>query len=217
MSEIIWDEIEAVIFDLGGVLLNIDYSLSQKAMSELLGCPVNFSKKLQADLFSDYESGQISDEQFRDGLRALATTGTELSDTQIDHAWNIMLGDLPKHRVAMLEKVGAVKPIFLLSNTNGIHYRSFRADIEKNMSIQKFEALFQKLYWSHELGMRKPNQDIFQHVLSDSKLDPCSTLFIDDSPQHVEGARKLGIKAFHLTGEICDQVELWTSQSKPRK
>lgn len=209
-----WDEIEAIIFDLGGVLLNIDYSLSQKAMSELLGCPVNFSKKLQADLFSDYESGQISDQQFRDGLRSLSLSQKEFSDNEIDHAWNIMLGDLPQRRVTMLEKVGAIKPIYLLSNTNGIHYRAFCADIEKNMNFQKFEAFFQKLYWSHELGMRKPNQDIFQHVLSDNGLDPASTLFIDDSPQHVEGARKLGIKAFHLTGEICDQIELWISQSK---
>jgi len=214
MSELIWDEIEAIIFDLGGVLLNIDYSLSQKAMSDLLGCSVNFSKKLQADLFSDYESGQISDQQFRDGLRSLSLSQKEFSDDEIDHAWNIMLGDLPQRRVAMLEEVGATKRIYLLSNTNGIHYRAFCADIEKNMKIQRFEALFQKLYWSHELGMRKPNQDIFQHVLSDNGLDPASTLFIDDSPQHVEGARKLGIKAFHLTGEICDQVEMWISQSK---
>jgi putative hydrolase of the HAD superfamily len=144
----------------------------------------------------------------------LSLSQKEFSDHEIDHAWNIMLGDLPQRRVAMLEEVGATKRIYLLSNTNGIHYRAFCADIEKNMKIQRFEALFQKLYWSHELGMRKPNQDIFQHVLSDNGLDPASTLFIDDSPQHVEGARKLGIKAFHLTGEICDQVEMWISQSK---
>lgn len=214
MSEIIWEEIEAVIFDLGGVLLNIDYSLSQKAMSDLLGFPVNFSKKLQADLFSEYESGQISDQQFRDGLRVLSNRQEQISDAEIDHAWNIMLGDLPQRRVTMLETVGTKKAIYLLSNTNGIHYRFFRADIEKNMNIQKFEGLFKKLYWSHELGMRKPNQEIFQHVLSDNGLKPSSTLFIDDSPQHVEGARKLGIKAFHLTGEICDQVDVWTSQAK---
>lgn len=214
MSEIAWEEIKAVIFDLGGVLLNIDYKLSQNALSELLGCSVNFSKKLQSDLFSEYESGQISDEQFREGLRAMAKPGRHVTDEQIDHAWNLMLGDLPQKRVEMLKKVAASKSIYLLSNTNGIHLRAFFENLAQQMDDATFESLFEKLYWSHQIGMRKPNKDIFQHVLSENNLDPSSTLFIDDSPQHVDGAKLIGINAFHLTGEICDQIELWISQQK---
>ncbi|MBL0340622.1 MAG: HAD-IA family hydrolase [Bacteroidetes bacterium] len=88
--------------------------------------------------------------------------------------------------------------MFLLSNTNRIHIAAFSKIIEKQYGFQKFEALFEKIYYSCNVGMRKPNAEIFDLVVRENNLNLSETLFIDDSPQHVEGARSYGLTALHL-------------------
>jgi putative hydrolase of the HAD superfamily len=193
--------IHHIIFDLGGVLLNIDYQKPVEAF-RALGVDLQYSQKEQTKLFDDLETGKISPAIFREEVRRLS--GQNLSDNDIDRAWNSILLDLPEHRVAFLHQLKSKYPLFLLSNTNEIHIAQFEEDLVREYGHPVFEDVFQTIYYSSRIGKRKPNADAFLHVLNDHEMRPETTLFIDDSPQHVEGAKKLGIQAYLLKGEPED-------------
>ncbi len=109
-----------------------------------------------------------------------------------------MLLDLPKERIELLKKLKQDFPIYLLSNTNSIHISEFRKKLGET-KYQEFYNLFDKVYYSHEIGFRKPNKEAFQLILDENNLKANEVLFIDDSPQHIEGANKLGIQTHHLS------------------
>ncbi len=188
--------IKAIIFDLGGVILNINYQKTIDAFKVLgIQNPNYFySKTKQSDIFDQIEKGEISEKKFLLNLQK-ETTGANLK--QIENAWNSMLLDLPKRRINFLKKINKNYSIFLLSNTNAIHISKFK----KNLGItryNKFYNLFEKVYYSHKLGFRKPQTKIFKFVLNENKLSAKEVLFIDDSTQHIESAKKIGIKTYHL-------------------
>jgi putative hydrolase of the HAD superfamily len=108
-----------------------------------------------------------------------------------------MLLDLPKHRVSLLKDLNKKHDIYLLSNTNSIHISEFK-NIMGYEKYEEFYKLFKKVYYSHEIGFRKPNKEAFQLILDENNLNADKVLFIDDSPQHIEGAKNLGIKTYHL-------------------
>jgi HAD superfamily hydrolase (TIGR01509 family) len=183
--------IKNILFDLGGVLLNLDYALTVSAFRKyspgFKSFDAVYSGHSNRKVFEDFETGLISAVDFRNEVRVLL--GRELSDAAIDEAWNAMLLDFPARRVDLLKRVGKEKRIFLLSNTNEIHLKALEG---------KLPDVFEKVYFSNRVGMRKPNADIFRYVLEENDLDAAQTLFIDDSPHHVEGAGKLGIQTYLL-------------------
>lgn len=187
-----------IIFDLGGVLLNIDYSLATKAFSDLGLTDFDklFSKAHQTKLFDLYEKGQISSEAFRDHVKSCFNT--PIDDSTIDKAWNAMLLDFPPERFHLLLQLKTKHRIFLLSNTNEIHIQYINNYLQETFGIPDLSGYFEKVYLSYEVGMRKPDAEIFELVLSENNLDPNETLFIDDSIQHIEGAKKLGIHTYWL-------------------
>ncbi len=195
-----------IIFDLGGVILNLDYSRTISAFAQLgvRDFQSSYSQLLQTGLFDDYERGEITSQDFRDGIRKAFKI--EVSDTQIDTAWNAMLLDLPNERLELLRELGKAKRIVLLSNTNEIHIRQFSKALSLEHGLSDLSGYFLKLYYSFEMGMRKPEQRIFQHVLDEQGFDPSETLFIDDSPQHIEGARKVGLHVYHLQVEKGETI-----------
>ena len=205
-SELKNKHFDAIIFDFGAVIIDIDYHKTRDAFENqgITNFDELFSKAKQNSLFDNLEQGLISEHQFRDELRALS--GIHLSNETIDNCWNSMLLQLPQKRVELLKKLQAYKPLYLLSNTNIIHEKAFSDYIDHVYGWNSFKSIFQKVYLSHEIKLRKPNIEIFEKVLLDNNLNPSSTLFIDDSPQHIEGARKAGIHAFHLQDgmEVCD-------------
>ncbi len=193
--------IKNIIFDLGGVILDIDYNLTVKAF-ESLGIPnfkEQYSKMSQSNLFDNIETGKISPEEFRDMIRSVAQK--PLTDTEIDTAWNALILHLPQGRIDLLKKLKNEYRLFLLSNTNKIHYDDYTQVIQRENGIAGLEPLFEKTYLSHEMGLRKPNPEIFQVVLNENQLAAEETLFIDDSPQHIASAKTLGIRAYHLEDE----------------
>lgn len=194
--------IKNIIFDLGGVLLNIDYN---KTAQEFKKLGINnfeeiYSKAKQNHLFDKLEIGAITPEEFRNSLKQLISI--DITDNQIDEAWNAMLLDFPYSRLELLKKVSKEFRIFLLSNTNEIHYEIYNKQLNEVYGIEKLENLFNKDFYSFKLGMRKPDDEIFEYVLNNQNLNPEETLFIDDSIQHIETAKKLGINTFHLTEGI---------------
>ena len=123
-----------------------------------------------------------------------------MTSSQIVNAWNGMLLGFMPDALACLKRLRSTYRLFLLSNTNEIHIQ----EIENRVGAAFFSdfcALFEKVYLSHELGLRKPHAEVFTHILKEQGLKAGETLFIDDSIQHVEGAIKAGLHAHHLTDD----------------
>lgn len=199
---------DTIMLDLGGVLIDVDYQASARAFASLgfKDFDVLYSKAKQDNLFDGFETGAISPAQFRDKIRTLH--GQPLTDDQIDSCWNSMLGNLPQERLTLVERLRERYQVPLLSNTNAIHVPAFEAIVAKENGIQDFKALFDGAYYSCELGMRKPDVEIFHYVLQKQGAMAERTLFIDDSIQHVEGARKAGLHVEHLDLAKEDVIQL---------
>ncbi len=193
-----------IIFDLGGVVLDIDYNLTIEAFRSLgiANAEVLYSKAQQNTLFDDLEKGNITEKEFFDGMRRIS--GKQLSDEQIRMAWNALLIGLPRENVQLLQELKKTHRIFLLSNTNSIHEKGYRELVTRLYETFILDELFEKSYLSHHIHMRKPDPEIFEYVLHDAGLKAEETLFIDDSPQHVAAAKKLNIHAHHLEEKLTE-------------
>jgi len=187
-----------IIFDLGGVLLNIDYSILIRSFSSigLEHFEEHFSQAQQEKFFDLYEKGLISSAEFTQRLKNHCKPGT--TDKDIEDAWNSMLFDLPVERMTLLKKVKNTHRIFLLSNTNEIHMNWIHNYLLEDFNIPDFKGCFEKVYLSYQIKMRKPDAEIFELVLNENHLLPNETLFVDDSLQHLEAAKKLGIQTYWL-------------------
>jgi len=194
--------LKAIIFDLGGVIVNIDYDHTVRTFQEYGFDQFrdHFSFHAQMDLFDRYEMGLIPDDMFREGIRQ--KFNKTVTDEEFDHAWNIMIKDLPPHRIEVVKKVKTRYPTFLLSNTNAIHIRFFNRYLQETFGLQDLSDLFTKLYYSYEIHLRKPDVGIYDFVLRDHNLKPDEVIFIDDNPNNVRGARDAGIPTVHLTGGL---------------
>lgn len=191
--------VKNIIFDLGGVILDIDYHRPVTAFEKLGANDFDeiFSQKKQASFLNKFERGEITPAEFRKEIRSYLPE--KVTDAKIDEAWNSILGELPSPRIVvlkMLKKMGY--RLFLLSNTNSIHIKAFTQYLDSTYGKGLFKELFEKVYFSSQIGMRKPTKKIFEYVLQENELDPAETLFIDDSEQHIEGAKKLGLRTHHL-------------------
>ncbi|MCE7990831.1 MAG: HAD family phosphatase [Roseivirga sp.] len=190
--------LDAIIFDLGGVLLNIDHQAPVRAFAEL-GIP-NFdelySKAVQSTLFTDLETGKLSPQAFRERLRDYLPM--KLPDEVLDKAWNSILLDFRPGSIRFLEQLKGKRRTFLLSNTNAIHHAIFSSRLQLTYGYSDISELMEKAYYSHEVGMRKPHARIFEHVINESQLNPKRTLFIDDSEEHILTAQNLGLQTHHL-------------------
>jgi glucose-1-phosphatase len=197
------ENITTIIFDLGGVLFDIDYSLTQKAFQEL-GAVRDFktlySLKQQAELFDEFEKGNLSPSQFRKELKNwLPST---MSDREIDIAWNALLIGIPRNKMELLILLKSRYRLLLLSNTNLIHLPAVLQMIEKSHPEWHQLPIFEKEYYSCDIRMRKPDREIYERVITENSLLPSKTLFIDDNLQNVEGAEKTGIQGLHCTGDV---------------
>jgi glucose-1-phosphatase len=190
-------EFDAIIFDLGGVILEIDYALPVAAFTNLGYTDFDslYGKAQQASLFDQLEKGLISGEAFVQSVKDVLPNA---SDQQITDAWNAIIIGFPPQRLDYLKTVNAQLPTFLLSNTNEIHERCFNALLLEKHNAKDMHGFFTKAYLSHEINLRKPDAEAFRHVLQDQDLVPERTLFIDDLPQHIASARSLGIQTIQL-------------------
>ncbi|UII25142.1 HAD family phosphatase [Fulvivirga maritima] len=192
-------EIKNIIFDLGGVIINLKPAKTIAAFARLSGLNEEevAQKYLHDEPFKKYEKGLISDEEFRSYLKNI--TGCD-NDQELDDAWNAMLLDVPQERLELLKDLRKHHKLFLLSNTNDIHLKCFTEILERenNCSIDQF---FDHVYYSHQMHKRKPDADIYEQVLNEQQLVPEETLFIDDNADNIDGAANLGIQTIHITGE----------------
>ncbi len=193
-----------IIFDLGGIVLDIDYNRTIDAFRKLgiHDAEKLYSQVSQINLFDDLEKGLISEKEFYSGMRKLS--GHDISDEQIEDAWNSLIIRLPEENVDLLFELKRKHRLFLLSNTNLIHERCYRNLITEEYVRFIFDELFEKMYLSHHIQLRKPDPAIFKYVLKDADIDIRESCFLDDSKQHVESATKLGLASFLVKESLTE-------------
>ncbi len=189
--------IRTIIFDFGGVVIDIDYVRTIRKFKEygVKDFEKRFSKATQDEFFQHLERGEVSKRDFLTKMRLVS--GNRLTDEQIISAWDALIIGYSPGRIRLLQKIKPYYRLILLSNTNELHIEKALHLFAQSYDFE-FSSLFDYVYWSYETGMRKPEPEIFQFVLDKHRLLPEETLFIDDSIQHIEGAKTLGIQAYHL-------------------
>lgn len=198
---------ETLILDFGGVLYNIDYTLSVKQFNELgfENFDKWYSQAKQHSLFDLLETGKVSEEEFYNEVRKISQIN--LSDQQIENAWNALLIDLPDSRIQLLHELSKHYNLILLSNTNCIHAKAFLQEIDLKYGWERFRSPFNCIYLSHEIGFRKPTAEAFEYVVNENSLQKEKVLFVDDSIQHIEGAKSFGIDGYFLNLKAGDSIE----------
>ncbi|SDZ89228.1 HAD family hydrolase [Pedobacter hartonius] len=194
------EKIKNIIFDYGNVIFAIDFRIAQKTLTQIGISNIEdfFGHKGHNTLFDELETGSITPAQFREGIR-LETKNPALTDAEIDAAWNSLLIGITPETLDVLAEAKKHYRTFLLSNTNQIHFDYFTDYLQKEFQVDGNDHLFEKTYYSHEMLLRKPNVEIFERVIRENNLNPAETLFIDDSPQHLVGAKEAGLQTLLMT------------------
>ena len=192
-----FSEFENLIFDLGNVLLPIDFSAPVKAFQNIGLKDFNhlYGEIQQSNLFNLLETGKISEADFRNEMRRIS--GLNWTDKQIDEAWSTIILAFRPATFAMLERLKKSHNLYLLSNTNSIHFIRYNQQIIDRFHAGGLNAYFKKAYYSHELGLRKPDAEIFKAVLTDAGLKAGDCLFIDDNEANIIAAKALGFYVHH--------------------
>ncbi len=186
-----------IIFDLGGVILNIDISKTQEAFKALGVKNIEevFRMGHVGSFFKQYESGDIDDDQFIKSIQEKA--GSNPASDMVVDAWNALLLDFPPERIHFLKSIKSKYKLFLLSNTSALHHTRFQ-EIFSQQFGGSLDDLFDKAYYSHVIKLHKPDKASYQLILEENFLTAGDTLFIDDSLANVAGAERAGLKGIHL-------------------
>ena len=190
--------IKNIIFDFGGVIINLNIALTTHAFAKL-GFPDVFKRCVELgenSYFDRFEIGHISDDEFH--AHFCGDFGIKVDRGAFLDAWNAMLLDIPMARLEFLKKLKERYRTFLLSNTNEIHIAAFHQYIDANFGLPDLTPLFEKVYYSSRMGLRKPDGAIYRKVCEDSGLDPHETIFIDDTKPNIDSAKLEGLQVLHL-------------------
>ena len=187
-----------IIFDLGGVLLDIDLKKSISAFEKLgiENFEEMFSQFRADELFGKLETGMLNEHEFYSAIKK--RTKVNITDREITNAWNALILDFRTESLDFLGKIAAKYGLYLLSNTNSIHLKYFQRLFTKQTGKPLLDDYFTKAWYSHKLGLRKPEAAVFKFVLQEENLIAAETLFIDDTLINIETAQSMGFKTHHL-------------------
>jgi glucose-1-phosphatase len=190
--------IQNVIFDLGGVIINLDNRLTEKAFFDLGAKDFRkyFGHGFAASFFSDYEVGKISDQQFISDLKKMIDV--DVPDQVIIDAWDALLLNFPPERIHLMRDLKKKYRIFLFSNTNALHLKKVQSIYQNEFGGGSLEDHFEKTYYSHLIHLRKPDAASFEYIIRENKLTPSATMFVDDAQVNVAGANAVGLRGFYL-------------------
>lgn len=189
--------IKNIIFDFGGVIIDIDEQLTVNEFAKLGASDISKTESPEfTELVRKFERGIFTPDIFRNKLRDFLDLSA--TDQEIDDAWNALLFDIPAERIEVIEQVKKNYNIFLLSNSNEIHYDLYVRDLQLRFDYVEFSELFHMAYFSFDVHLSKPDQEIYEFVIYQEGLNPEETLFIDDKIENIEAAAKLGLQTYHL-------------------
>lgn len=187
---------KAILFDLGGVLIDIDYLATENAFKKLGASQFEsyYTQFAQNQIFDRFECGEISPQHFVNLLLPYTLAGT--TPNQVVAAWNQMIGSFPRQKIELLSRLSKLYPLYMLSNTNALHWVEVQREWQK-ATPQPTSTYFTQMFLSHQIQMRKPHADTFLWVCEQMGFEPKDVLFIDDSPQHIDGAKQEGLQTFY--------------------
>lgn len=194
--------INTIIFDFGDIFINLNKEASIEAFNELGLHAPNEELLEMNDLF---EKGKITELQFIETFQKYIPNAT-IGDVR--KAWNKVIGDFPLHRLEFLQMLSGKYRMFLLTNTDAIHISHFEHKVGLSFSSDFYQC-FEKVYYSFEMGMRKPDEAIFSYLIKKHDLSPKRTLFIDDKKENTDVAASLGINVWNLQVGEEDVVDLF--------
>lgn len=192
------EKIRHIIFDLGQVIINVDPG-AVKIKLESFGvsnADELHMKLLVAGTYHKLETGSITPAEFRETIRGIADH--QLSDKEIDDAWNAMLLDIPKERVKFMTRLKSRYELYLMSNTNAIHWECYNAYFRDTYDYPGINHFFSGTWYSYLMGVRKPDPEVFRIILEEGRFDPAEVAFVDDLKENVDAAAALGILPVHL-------------------
>lgn len=194
--------INTIIFDFGDVFINLNKEGTINEFKKL-GLEELHDELLEKnDLF---EKGKISELDFIESFQKFIPNA---SIDEIRKAWNTVIGDFPLYRLEFLQMLAGKYRLFLLTNTDSIHIEHFEHKVGQSFS-RDFYQCFEKIYFSYELGMRKPDEAIFNHLIKHNDLSPKRTLFIDDKKENTDAAERVGMNVWNLQVGKEDVVDLF--------
>lgn len=189
-----------LIFDLGNVIIDIDYQnslrLIRNHLSELIQDRV--TGFYLTDFHKDYEKGLIDSPTFRNSVRSYFDQDWE--DQKVDELWNSLLVTIPANRLELIAKLKNKYQIGVLSNTNQIHIEAVDTMLKRDHGIENLNQIFHRVFLSHEMGLSKPSPEIYEKMVSELGTTPDRVVFFDDLEANVKGAASVGIQAVHVTG-----------------
>jgi len=193
------ENIDFLIFDLGNVIIDIDYDFSIRELKKILPHEKHHltSSFFPSAFHKDYEKGMISSDQFRNAVRELYQE--DFSNEQIDHIWNSLLKDIPQERIDLVRNLNRDFGTAVLSNTNEIHILKFNEMLKEQTSVNGLSEMFDRIFLSHEMGLAKPDEAIYKAVINEIQVEPNRVLFFDDLEANLEGAKRVGLQTFHIT------------------
>ena len=187
-----------LIFDLVGVIINLKSGQDWQEQDRLRNFhPEPLHQLQQQHFFHDFETGKIASADFVRQLKSIALK-KDVSDETIIRHWNSILKDIPLHRVELMQQLKQRYRLVLLSNTNSIHVESFQRYMQQQFGEDILRANFHTIYYSQEIGLRKPNKEIYEFVLQEQGIIPSETIFFDDKPENLLEPQKLGWQTVHV-------------------
>lgn len=194
--------VNTIIFDFGDIFINLDFAAMENAMKSL------GLKEWNEDLDKlnyKFEKGKIKEDDFLKGIQNYVP---KASLEQIKNAWSKVLLDFPLYRLEFLQKLSHNYKLFLLSNTDSIHVEQFENMVGESFS-RDFYQCFEKVYFSFEIGQRKPEPEAFNYIINKHELSPKRTLFVDDRKANTDIAESLGFQTWNLQVGEEDVVDLF--------
>ena len=201
--------VKALLFDLGGVIVDLDYHKTINAFDALgvANTESIYNQFNQTEIFDGFETGSLTGKEFINLMKHQIPTYS--SESEIKKAWNAMILGFEEAKLKQIKKYSEKIPCYLLSNTNEIHLEYIQTLLGE-MPFKNLELLFNKCYYSHIIGKRKPHKETFEWVLNDMGYTAEDVLFIEDSPQHIEGAKTMNLNTLYLTQErSLEEIESW--------
>ncbi len=193
------NNVNAIIFDLGRVIIHLDEAATNQAFFNLTEkTPEALVASYNMDRFHMFERGELTAADFRSEMRE-ALSNSSVSDETIDEAWNAMLGPIEQSLIDLVKGIKGERQLFVLSNTNEIHELAFNKILEDSTGHKTLDEVFHKVYLSHQIGARKPEKKSWQIILDEHGLDHSETLFLDDRTDNIEAAARLGLQVIQIT------------------
>ena len=194
--------INTIIFDFGDIFINLD---KEGSINEFKKLGLEYLNEVLLEKNDLFEKGKISELEFIESFQKYIPNA---SIDDIRKAWNKIIGDFPLYRLEFLQMLVGKYRLFLLTNTDSIHIEHFEHKVGQSFS-RDFYQCFEKVHYSYEMGMRKPDENIFNYLIKHHDLSPKRTLFIDDKKENTDAAEKLGIQVWNLQVGQEDVVDLF--------